>query len=170
MLGTKSFKEGKTFPRSVLLHASDIVAMWRLLAMDIRWPGLSLVGLAVAWLCTGCIPIRFTTSPGARGKVVDVVTHSPVQGAELVVSRSTYPPDSPDKAFAYRRAPVVMSQQDGQFSIPLERRLDLYFVPVDVFPRFGLLVVRCQGYETTCVPFWSRSVAELGEIQVKPGP
>jgi hypothetical protein len=60
-----------------------------------------------------------------------------------------------------------MSQEEGQFSLPLERRVDLYFFPVDVFPRFGLLVVRRPGYETTCVPFWSKSVAELGEIALK---
>ena len=61
---------------------------------------------------------------------------------------------------------MVMSREAGQFSVPLERRLDFYFLPIDVFPRFGLVVIRCQGYETTCVPFWSRSVADLGEIDV----
>jgi hypothetical protein len=39
---------------------------------------------------------------------------------------------------------------------------------VDVFPRFGLLVVKHQGYATTCVPFWSHSVCELGEVPVNP--
>ena len=127
-----------------------------------------LLFLSGALLITGCVPIRFTTSPGASGKIVDASTHSPVSAAEIVISRSTYPPESPDSAFTNSRPPLVMSLQAGQFSIPLERRLDLFFVPVDFFPRFGLLVVRCQGYETTCVPFWSRSVAELGEIIVKP--
>jgi len=63
-----------------------------------------------------------------------------------------------------------MSRQDGQFSVPLERRLDLYCVPVDAFPRFGLLVVKHEGYATTCVPFWSHSVCELGEVPVNPAP
>jgi hypothetical protein len=123
--------------------------------------------LFVVWLCTGCVPMRFTTSPGASGKIVDASSHSPLSGAEIVISRSTYPPDSADKAFANRRPPIVMSREGGLFSVPLERRLDLYFVPLDAFPRFGLLVVKCQGYETTCVPFWSRSVADLGEIGLK---
>jgi hypothetical protein len=61
-----------------------------------------------------------------------------------------------------------MSSDLGQFSVPLERRLDLYFVPVDVFPRFGLLVIRHPGYETTCVPFWSHSVADVGDIKLNP--
>jgi hypothetical protein len=127
-----------------------------------------LVFFFTVWLCTGCVPIRFTTSPGASGRIVDSSTHSPLSGAEVVISRSTYPPDSAEKAFANNRPPMVMSREGGRFSVPLERRLDLYFVPLDAFPRFGLLVVRCQGYETTCVPFWSRSVADLGEIAVKP--
>jgi hypothetical protein len=122
----------------------------------------------LAWLCQGCVPLKFTTSPGATGKIVDAATHSPVAGAEIIISRSTYPPETCEKAFANARPPMVMSREAGQFSVPLERRLDFYFAPVDLFPRFGLLVVRCQGYETTCVPFWSHSVAELGEIDVKP--
>jgi hypothetical protein len=63
-----------------------------------------------------------------------------------------------------------MSRENGQFSLPLERRLDLYFLPIDIFPRFGLLVVKRQGYETTCVPFWSGAVADLGAVQMKPQP
>jgi hypothetical protein len=119
-------------------------------------------------LGSGCVPLRFTTSPGANGRIIDATTHVAISGAEVLVSRSTYPPTSPDKAFSDGRAPTVMSKEDGQFSVPLEHRFDLYCVPVDVFPRFGLLVVKRQGYETTCVPFWSRSVAELGQIEVKP--
>jgi hypothetical protein len=126
--------------------------------------------LTFGWLCAGCIPLRFTTSPGATGRVVDASTHSPLSGAEVAISRSTYPPESADKAFGNARSPVVMSQGAGSFSVPPERRLDLYFVPLDVFPRFGLLVVKCPGYETTCIPFWSRSVADLGEIQIRSGP
>lgn len=61
-----------------------------------------------------------------------------------------------------------MSQKGGGFSIPAERRWDLYCVPVDIFPRFGLLVIKCEGHETTCIPFWSRSVADLGDVLVRP--
>jgi hypothetical protein len=122
--------------------------------------------LITAWLCTGCAPFPFTTSPGATGKIVDASTHAPIAGAEVAISHSIYPPESGEKAFENRRAPMVMSREGGQFSVPLERRLDIYCLPIDVFPRFGLLVIKCDGHETTCVPFWSRSVAELGEIQV----
>ena len=101
--------------------------------------------------------------------MVDATTHSPISGAEVEISRSTYPPESADKAFANAREPLVMSETGGGFSIPAERRLDLYCLPVDVFPRFGLLVVRCKGYQTTCLPFWSRSVADLGVVEMHPG-
>ncbi len=121
------------------------------------------------WLCSSCVPLKFTTSPGATGTVLDAATHAPISGAEVIISRSTYPPPSPDLAFTNSRPPTVLSQEGGRFSVPLERRLDLYFLPVDIFPRFGLLVVKRPGYETTCVPFWSRSIAELGEIQLKAG-
>jgi hypothetical protein len=126
-----------------------------------------LICCAMAWLCTACIPLRFTTSPGATGKIVDAATSAPVTGAEVLISHSTYPPPSPDNAFTNARPPTVMSRTDGEFSVPLERRLDLYCFPIDVFPRFGLLVVKCPGYETACVPFWSHSVADLGEIKVR---
>jgi hypothetical protein len=119
-------------------------------------------------LLTACIPLRFTTSPGAVGRIVDAKTKQPLSGAEVLISRSTYPPPSPEAAFTNSRPPIVMSREAGQFSVPLERRLDLYFLPVDVFPRFGLLVIRHSGYETTCVPFWSKSVAELGDVKLNP--
>jgi hypothetical protein len=111
--------------------------------------------------------LRFTTSPGASGRIVDASTRAPIDGAEVVVSRSTYPPESAEKAFANSRSPKVFSHEKGIFSVPPERREDLYCIPVDMFPRFGLLVIKRQGYTTTCVPFWSHSVADLGEIPVR---
>lgn len=134
-----------------------------------RLAGTALAVLALMLGCGGCIPLRFNTSPGATGRVVDASTHAPISGAEIVISRSTYPPESGEKAFENRRDPLVLSQQGGSFSIPPERRLDLYCLPVDVFPRFGLLVVRQKGYQIACVPFWSKSTAELGEIQLHAG-
>lgn len=123
--------------------------------------------VTISW---GCVPIRYTTSPGAKGRVIDAATHQPISGAEVAISRSIYPPESPDKAFANSRSPTVMSDQHGVFSLPPERRFDIYCIPVDSFPRFGLLVIKRSGIATTCVPFWSRSVAELGEILVPPAP
>ena len=131
-----------------------------------RWTRNVLIMGSVLSL-SGCLPLRFTTSPGASGRLVDASTRAPIDGAEVVVSRSTYPPESAEKAFANFRSPKVISHEAGIFSVPLERRLDLYCIPVDVFPRFGMLVIKRQGYVTTCVPFWSHSIAELGEIPVR---
>lgn len=128
---------------------------------------LALWLIVAAALC-GCIPLRFTTSPGASGRIVDATTGSPINGAEVVVSRSTYPPESTEKAFSNSRSPKVLSSQNGGFSLPAERRMDIYCIPVDGFSRFGLLVVKHDGYVMTCVPFWSHTVAELGEIRIKP--
>ena len=131
-----------------------------------RWTRAMLV-IGSVFCLSGCIPLRFTTSPGASGRIVDASTRAPIDGAEVVVSRSTYPPESAEKAFDDARSPKVFSHEAGIFSVPLERRVDLYCVPVDVFPRFGMLVIKSPGYVTTCVPFWSHSVAELGEIPVQ---
>jgi hypothetical protein len=151
--------------RGLLLHSKP------LRAGTARAPGNTLqlcwLFCILALLSSGCVPWKFTTSPGATGRVVDARTHTPISGAELVISRSTYPPPSVEKAFVNHRAPMVMTGETGGFSVPLQRRIDLYCVPVDIFPRFGLLVVRCQGYKSACVPFWSRSVADLGEIQLE---
>jgi hypothetical protein len=127
-----------------------------------------LLCLAAMVFWCGCIPLRFTTSPGASGTIVDASTRAPLDGAEVVISRSTYPPESPEKAFSNGRSPKVMSHENGGFTVPAERRVDLYCVPADVFPRFGLLVIKHQGYATTCVPFWSHSISDLGQIAIQP--
>jgi len=149
--------EGQPRKASLLVHVGK------------RELALGILLIAVSF-CPACIPLKFTTSPGASGRVVDASTHAPLSGAQVAISRLTYPPDSADNAFTNSRSPIVMSQAGGAFSIPPERRLDLYFIPVDAFPRFGLLVIKCPGYETTCVPFWSRFAADLGDIQVPPAP
>jgi hypothetical protein len=100
--------------------------------------------------------------------VLDSNTHAPILGAEVVISHSTYPPPSPEEAFTNSRPPVIKTEQGGQFLIPPERGWDLFVVPIDVFPPFGLLVVRRDGYQPVLVPFWSRSVKPLGEVVMKP--
>jgi hypothetical protein len=144
--------------------------LWHSAVIKAGRTGFLYVLISLLGLATGCIPLRFTTSPGANGRIVDASTRAPVSGAEVVISRSTYPPPSANAAYTNSRAPIVMSREAGQFNLPLERRLDLYFLPVDAFPRFGLLVIKRPGYRTTCVPFWSRSVADLGDIPLVSDP
>src|SRR5215813_11651783 len=118
---------------------------------------LQLTTLIVAVpLLAGCLPLRFTTSPGASGVVLDSQTHAPIVGAEVVVSRSTYPPGSVGEAVTNSRPPMITTETNGSFSIPPERAWDFFVIPVDAFPHLGLLVVKHDGYDPVLVPFWSR--------------
>jgi hypothetical protein len=56
---------------------------------------------------SGCLPLRYNTSPGASGMVVDAERHSPIAGAEVVVSELIYPPPSAEAAFTNSRPPLV---------------------------------------------------------------
>src|SRR5689334_4290966 len=116
---------------------------------------ISLLAL-VALSCTSCLPLRFTTSPGASGVVVDSQTHAPIAGAEVVISHSIYPPASLADALTNGRPPTVTTEDNGRFSIPPEHGWDLFVIPIDAFPAFGLLVVKHDGYDPVLVPFWSR--------------
>jgi len=120
--------------------------------------------------CSGCFPLRFTTSPGASGVVLDSATRAPLMGAEVVISRAVYPPVSIEAAFTNSRLPMVLTKESGEFSIPPEKRWDIYVVPLDIFPHFAMLVVRSEGYQSTVLPFWSRSVKPVGEILLQPVP
>lgn len=142
--------------------------IWRMpLKTQLAWCGLARTVL-LACACSGCVPLRFNTSPGASGVVVDAERHAPLPGAEVVVSQLIYPPPSADEAFINSRPPVVMTDASGHFTIPPQRRWDFFVVPIDVFPRFGLLVVKCEGYTSATVPFWSRAVQNVGDIALKP--
>jgi len=85
-----------------------------------------------------------------------------------VVSLLIYPPPSVDDAFTNSRPPLITTDSSGHFSIPAQRRWDFFVVPIDLFPRLGLLAVKHEGYESTTIPFWSRSVQDLGEVAIKP--
>jgi hypothetical protein len=126
-------------------------------------------GFAMAGcLCIGCIPWRFTAGPGASGTVIDSKTRAPISGAQVAISLCKYPPSSLDDALAAERDPKVTTDQSGQFSVPADRRWGIYIFPVDSLPEFGLLVVKHDGYEVAEVPVWSRSVANVGAIVLKP--
>ena len=128
----------------------------------------SFLSLAVCVSLSGCLPLPYNTSPGASGVVYDAKRHAPIVGAEVVVSELIYPPPSAEAAFTNSRPPVVTTDTAGHFSIPAERRWDFFVIPIDVFPRFGLLVVKCEGYQPLTVPFWSRTVQDVGELSMNP--
>jgi hypothetical protein len=119
-------------------------------------------------LVSGCLPLPYNASPGASGVVLDAKRRAPIVGAEVVVSELIYPPPSAEAAFTNSRPPVVTTDTAGHFSVPAERRWDFFVVPIDIFPRFGLLVVKCDGYQPLTVPFWSRTVQDVGELSMNP--
>ena len=118
--------------------------------------------------CSGCWPRSFTTNPGVSGVVLDAQTRSPVSGAKAIVSLSKYPPYSKDELLTRTRPPQVITDDAGRFLIPSERRWGIYIWPIDSLPEFGLLVVKREGYETSCVPVWSRSITNIGPVLLKP--
>ena len=124
--------------------------------------------IAVCLSLSGCLPLPYNTSPGASGIVLDAERHAPIAGAEVVVSELIYPPPSAEAAFTNSRPPVVTTDTSGHFSIPAERRWDFFVIPIDVFPRFGLLVVKCDGYQPLTIPFWSRTVQDVGKLSMNP--
>ena len=135
--------------------------------LSLGLPGV-FIWLAGCLCLSSCLPLRYNTSPGASGVVMDAERHSPIAGAEVVVSQLIYPPPSVEAAFTNNRPPVVITDSAGHFSVPPERRWDFFVVPIDVFPRFGLLVVKRDGYESMMVPFWSRTVEDVGQLVMKP--
>jgi hypothetical protein len=136
--------------------------------ITLRWPRVLASALVAAWLGAGCCPWRFTTSPGASGVVMDPRTHSPVRGAEVIVSLSKYPPTSIADALANTRPPKATTKEDGRFAVAPERRWGIFIAPVDWCPEFGLLVVKRDGFESTAIPFWSRSTTNVGEVWLQP--
>jgi hypothetical protein len=71
---------------------------------------------------------RQVTSPGARGVVLDAQTHSPLVGADVVVSRLYELSTNPSvisEALANARPTVVTTGKDGRFRIPAEQHHEL---------------------------------------------
>jgi len=162
---------------------------------------LLVVGLA----CSGCIPMRFLTSPGVSGMVADEQTHVPLSSAEVVVSFAHYTltnmpttdegwekiyrmPTSDreqyirahtvipslSNALAEARLPIVVTGDDGRFSIPSQKHWVLYIIPMDNFvpPPGGTLVVKKDGYEPLILSVRTRDrdsdSTNLGNIFLKP--
>lgn len=122
--------------------------------------GPFLIFLLPCVLCSGCL-FRLehdTTSPGARGVVLDAQTHIPVTGAIVAVSRACGDTNAApvSEALSEIRRPVVITGSDGRFSIRPERHSQLVFLGYEE-PHFGppgTLVVRCKGYTSETVQLW----------------
>src|SRR5579862_436266 len=117
----------------------------------------NILGVVIlGFVCSGCLLEHNTTSPGARGIVLDAQTHAPLSGARVVVSRlwDTQPPIVSD-ALTNTRPPVVTTGKSGHFSIRPERHWDLVVYLTERFrPPGGTLVVQRAGYKSAVVQLW----------------
>jgi hypothetical protein len=135
-----------------LLH--DRACIVRIVKFIIHAFGLVTLG----FVCSGCL-LRLednTTSPGARGVVLDAQTRTPLSGAQVVVSRlwDIQPPAISD-ALTNTRPPAVTTAESGRFSIGPERHWDLVVYLTERFRSpGGTLVVRRAGYEPAVVQLW----------------
>ena len=128
-----------------------------------------LIFVAISLLCTGCWPLRITSSPGATGVLFDAQTHSPVSGAKAVVcyplpnSWPTY-----QDALTNTRPSEVTSGSDGRFSIPPEHRWVLYHPMPMLMPASGYLVVSRDGYEPDMIQLMTNGTEDVGTVFLKP--
>jgi hypothetical protein len=127
--------------------------------------------LAVGLLCTGCWPLRITSSPGASGVLIDAQTRSPISGAEAVVcyplwGYAEWP--TYQAALTNTRPPQVTSDSDGRFFIAPERRWVLYHPMPELAPALGYLVVRRDGYEPDMIRLATNGTENVGIVLLKP--
>jgi hypothetical protein len=138
------------------------------------------------------LPLRFTSSPGAIGVVLDA--HSrPLAGAEVFVStvrwrwptvtnavpgqvdldlNGEYLPPPLSEAIINARLPIAITGSDGRFLIPAEKRWGILILPLglmgDVFPASGTLVVRRDAYEPAMVLIMADDEDKIREILMMP--
>lgn len=114
--------------------------------------------IAFEFLCSGCL-FRLehnTTTPGARGVVLDAQTRAPLASAQVIVSRlyGLQPPAASD-ALTNTRPPKVTTGKNGRFSVRPEQHWDV--VPC-LTERYrtpgGTLVIQRAGYEPATVQIW----------------
>lgn len=113
---------------------------------------------------SGCIPYRFTTKPGATGRVLDARNQKPVAGA-VVVSLSTTGSGLVQEGLALPAA-------DGSFRIPASVEWGVIVgAPLPVYRRTRV-EFRARGYFTAHRDFKSTSAGpeytQLGEVPLTP--
>jgi hypothetical protein len=132
-----------------------------------------LSALLIAGLsCTGCWPVRITSSPGASGFVLDRQTRQAVSGAQVAVSRSwrrewpDYGPPTLDEALADTRPPLVITDTNGHFFIPPQQEWLKDYPPPEQ-PDRGTLVVRREGYKPAMIPL-NDDLEDVGTVLLTP--
>lgn len=119
--------------------------------------------LAVTSWTLGCVPMRYTSGPAAKGRVVESSSHAPIKGAFVTLTRSK------------GNAAQTSTSKDGEFHIRSRHHwymLNL-FHPSTSKPILqpAVLTIDSSGYQS----FATNSVAGLktfnvGEVQLSPLP
>jgi hypothetical protein len=128
---------------------------------------------ALGLLCTGCWPLRLTSSPGASGVLVDAQTHWPISGATAVVCNplpSPFEADWPTFAAALTNArpPQVISDKGGTFFIPPKHQWAIYHPMPTLAPARGYLIVRQDGYEPKMIGICTNGTENVGTVFLNP--
>ena len=130
----------------------------------------SLAGLfALTLLCAGCWPARVTSSPAARGVVLDFETEKPISGAKVQMSDSWNPmwnmnnPPQLAEVLSKARPPLVITGTNGEFSIPRKHKWVIMY-PTPAWFTPGMLVIQRDGYKTEFFPS-----DDMGNEDLKPG-
>lgn len=140
-----------------------------------------LVSLQVAAiLCSGCMVIRHTDSPGANGVIVDSASRQPVQGVEVAMSYASEQVVTLTNALVNFRPPITLTDATGGFSVPAQTSVT--FETIFAFPWWlrdagttnsalwgsGTLVLRHKGYEPKLIHVFAKRTCDLGVIKIQP--
>jgi len=121
------------------------------------------VVLVVASWTAGCIPMRYTSGPGAKGRVVDANSHAPVADAFVTMTRSK------------GAAAQTTTAKDGKFRIGSRHRwylLNLFHASTSK-PVLQPAVLTITGgsyltFATNTSP--GTTLVDVGEVQLQPLP
>ena len=121
------------------------------------------VVLVVGSWTLGCVPMRYTSGPATKGRVVDASTHSPIKDAFVTLTRSK------------GNAAQTSTSKDGEFHIRSRHRwywLNL-FHPSSSKPILqpAVLTIDSSGYQsfaTNSAP--GLKMFNVGEVRLSPLP
>ena len=123
---------------------------------------LAIVLAAASWMM-GCVPMRYTSGPATKGRVVDASTHAPIKDAFVTLTRSK------------GNAAQTTTSKDGEFHIRTRHRwywLNL-FHPSGSKPILqpGVLTIDAGSYQSfaTNSPAGA-TMLNVGEVQLQPLP
>ena len=135
---------------------------------NVRWLSMRIVlfkvlavAVASVWL-SGCAPLqtRYTSAPGATGRVVDADTHAPIRGALVTVTR---PEDSPAQTKTARDGKFRVSSQHRWFFRDALRPCKHIYISAP-----AILTVEHEGYRVDVTQIQTgEDVLDVGEISLR---